>query len=159
AEGDTIKSGGPITYYPPKPIPPIREILDLGAWDDNWDRMVKFNSFTRTLEVKQHLSILTPRYIQANTVSQPKVLITYAWTAYYLPRELGVEQIKQLLATHPQLKYTEGLSEEQQAARRMARARFLSQCGWHEEAEEAYLQVLKDYPNQKEQVETTLAHL
>jgi predicted esterase len=159
AEGDTIKCGPLITYYKAKQIPPIREIVDLGEWDDNWDRMVKFNSFDKPYKVKQHLSILTPKFIQANTVSQPNVLVTYAWSAYYLPRELGVEQIKKLLALHPQLKEAPGLTEDQRAARRLSRARFLSQCGWHEEAEESYQQVLKDFPGQKEQVETALANL
>jgi pimeloyl-ACP methyl ester carboxylesterase len=158
-EVDTIKCGEKITYLMARPVPSIRQIIDVGEWDDNWDRMVKFNSFERAWTVKQHLSLLNPKYIQANSVSQPKVTQTIAWTAYYLPCELGVDQVKKLLATHPQLKLIAGLTEEQQTARRISRARFLSQCGWHEEAEEAYLQVLKDIPSQKEPVETALANL
>src|SRR5207249_9111139 len=61
-----------------------------------------------------------------------------------------------LLLNHPELKPTAG---QDPAAKRFRVYRFFVQAGWYEEAEKELQGILKDFPDQKEQVESSRANL
>jgi hypothetical protein len=138
-------------------LPPIREVLDVGAWDDQWNRSYSFRPPSgKPITLSQHLSILTPYYarINANCIDPvTKKDNRYPWTSYYPTRELGPKTVLALLATHPNLKDTKGLKDDQRADRRFQIFNFLVQAGWMPEAEKELARIERDFPKEKDKIE------
>jgi pimeloyl-ACP methyl ester carboxylesterase len=140
-------------------LPPVREVLDVGKWDDKWNRNYHFRyAPDREIKLSQHLSFLSPHYarVDANCIdpANPKKTYRYPWTSYYPTRELGPQTVLALLSTHDKYKDKPELKEDQRADRRFQVFNFLVQAGWMAEAEKELARIKSDFPKEKEKVET-----
>jgi predicted esterase len=143
-----------------KPLPPLRDILDLGPWDDKWNREFTFQYLTnedrlKKVIVKQHLQALTPNYAWLDAVPRfvNGALNQYKWSSYYVTRELGPEQVRTLLVMHPDLKESREMKAEDRADRRVKIAQFLMRCRWFGPAEQEAERLERDFPDQKEKAD------
>jgi pimeloyl-ACP methyl ester carboxylesterase len=141
-----------------RPLPPIRELVEAGPFDESWNRTFQYRTTDRPVTAKQHLAVLSPYYARLDCV--PRLhgvsIYLYRWNAYYLTRELGPEQVRRLLYLHPQLKESQSTPEEERATRRLKAARFLLACGWPDEARADLEQLARDLPGQKSRVDAEL---
>jgi hypothetical protein len=140
-----------------KSLPPIREVLDAGKWDDHWNRLYHFRAPDRKLELSQHLSVLTPHYarIDANCIDPVTHKdYRYPWTSYYPTRELGARAVLDLLSKHEDFKDKPDLKDDERANRRFKIFNFLVQAGFLDEAQAELARIKRDFPNEKEKVET-----
>jgi hypothetical protein len=142
-----------------KPMPPIREVIEAGAFDDKWDRDFRYRTTDRTVTARQHLAVLSPYYARLDSV--PRVVghalaMPFRWNSCYLTRELGPEQVLALLGTAPDFKESRDMKEEERAARRLKVAQFLLQAGWSAEARTELERLARDLPGQKDRAETGL---
>jgi len=173
----------------PKKTPIIREEISAGPWDEEWNRTWKFRSpYTapgNALTLKEHLRGLTPSYARLDAIQD------YNWMRFYLPSELGPDQVSKLLALHPDFQekrkevighqaeiqgilafgcagplhvapfvlLKSELSEEERAARRFRAFNFFVQAGWYPEADARLDAIAKDFPSQKDKVDTARGKL
>jgi len=140
-----------------KSLPPIREVLKVGEWNDKWDRSYNFRSPVQEEHLSQHLSELTPYFarVDANCIDPvTKRDNPYPATWYYRTRELGPDMFVTLLSLHKDLADSPGLTEEKRAERRFVIFNFLVKAGWMDAAEQELARIKRDFPRQKEQVET-----
>jgi dienelactone hydrolase len=142
-----------------KPLPPIREVLDAGAFDEKWDRDLKYRTTDRTVTARQHLALLSPYFARLDSV--PRVVghalaMPFRWNSCYLTRELGPEQVLRLLGTAPDFKESRDMKEEDRAGRRLKVAQFLLQAGWAGEARAELERLARDLPSQKDRAEAGL---
>ena len=53
----------PLDFTFAKPLPPIREVLEAGPFNEKWDRTYRYNTTSREVRVPQHLSALSPVFV------------------------------------------------------------------------------------------------
>jgi hypothetical protein len=145
---DFIELTNPLAPGRPNRMPASAKVAKISPFDDHWQRRVTLVNEMGPYTITQRLTLLTPyaARVESNT---------YQWNVHYLTQELGLETVKKLLATHPDLKETGGPDIE----KRMKRFRFLLQAGWLLAAEEELDQALKDLPAEKERIERSRAAL
>jgi pimeloyl-ACP methyl ester carboxylesterase len=142
-----------------KPLPPIRKIVEAGAFDEKWDRDFRYETTDRIVVARQHLAVLSPYYARLDGVPRlvgHALAMPYRWNSCYLTRELGPEQVLNLLATSPDYRDSRELKEEERAIRRVKVAQFMLQAGWAAEAQEELERLARELPGQKERAETGL---
>jgi dienelactone hydrolase len=139
-----------------RPVPPIRQVLEAGPFNEKWDRTYRYNTTDREVVVPQHLSALSPYYarVDAMPLIRNAFLRQYRWMSFYLTRELGAEQVRALLVNHPDLRESKGMKEQDRADRRLRVAQFLLRCGWYDETQKELDQFAQDFPNLKSQTES-----
>ncbi|HXG09914.1 MAG TPA: hypothetical protein VNK04_09010 [Gemmataceae bacterium] len=135
-------------------LPALVEIVSVGPFDEKWDRKVVVRCTDGKVNAEialptQHLSTLTPHYARLDLSGYG-----YRWTCCYLTQELGPEQVRALIASHPEFKEEPGMPEGVIAAKRFRVFHFLVQAGWYDHAEKELEGILKDLPGEKEKVET-----
>jgi dienelactone hydrolase len=143
-------------------LPPIREVMAVGDWNEGWDRTYEFRSPDGPLKLSQHLAILTPHYFQvdANAIHHAnKKNNPYPWSSLYRTREMDPATVVTLLSTFkdPKVKDNPNPTEDQRVNRRFETFNFLVQAGWLEPAQKELEQIKTDFPGQKEKVETAAA--
>jgi pimeloyl-ACP methyl ester carboxylesterase len=142
-----------------KSLPPIRQVLDVGAFDDKWDRDFTYQTTDRKVIARQHLALLSPYYARLDGIPRlvgHALAMPYRWNSCYLTRELEPEQVLNLLASAPDFKESRDMKEEERAARRLKVAQFLLQAGWSDEARAELERLARDLPGQKDRAETGL---
>lgn len=133
-------------------VPPVRDILDLGPWNEQWERGVKFNSPAGRISITQHILALTPQY--ARTISTAKDYNRYRWVAGYRTSELGPTAVADLLSHHPDTRDDPKRPPEERIARRLLVVNFLVQAGWTEEGQKELARLRKEFPKEKERLDT-----
>jgi pimeloyl-ACP methyl ester carboxylesterase len=158
SEGRPFDLGNPVEFprarsFPAaKGLPPIRKVLEVGDWNELWDRKYSYRSPHGTVNLSQHLELLTPHYarVNANCVDlTTREENPYPWTSYYRTREFGPDQVVKLL-TIKNNKTGAKLTLE----RRFEIFNFLVQAGWLSAAEKELDGIKRDFPKEKEKVET-----
>jgi acetyl esterase/lipase len=156
--GKQIKWDFPRSFPDGKSLPPIREILEAGAWDDQWNRRYRFRAPDGTVTLWQHVSILSPYLTRVDAhcldPATRKKSNPYPWTSLYPTRELGPKTVLSLLSTHADFKDKPDLTDDQRADRRFQIFNFLVQAGWLDEAEKELERIRRDFPKAKEKAET-----
>ncbi len=127
-------------------VPPIHQILEVGAWNDEWKRKIRFRNVGNAVGAQQHLAVLTPYYARVESM-------TYWWNSYYLTRELGPDVVEGLLASNKDLQPDPKLPESERAARRFKAFDLLAQAGYYDRAEQALKRLVKELPEQAKQAE------
>lgn len=122
---------------------PILRIDEITAWDDKWERLSRLQSDQGRLNVQQRMSLLTPHFARVDGLK-------YAWSSFYMTRELGPDTVRFLLNRHPDMQEKNGKPD---AVKRFRMYRFLVQAGWLDLADQELETILKDLPDQKEKVE------
>ena len=122
----------------PRKVPPVDEVLDLGSWDDNWNRTIKIRSGPRDYAVPQRLTQLTPYYARVDATDH------WLWPAVYLTRELGPDQVRFLLSAHPDFAEDNRLGAAAVVERRFKYCDFMAQAGFNDEAEHELDRLLED---------------
>jgi len=120
-------------------------------WTDKWDRARKLNTGRGTVEIQEHLSILSPIFVRIDARR-------YNWSPHYLTRELDADSVRDLLYKHPDLKLS-GTDKDKDAAKRFRVFHFLVEAGWYEKAVSELDIILKEAPDQKEKVESAREQL
>ena len=103
------------------------QILEVGPFDDDWNRMLKIRFGVKERTIQQRVLALTPYY--ANTVIK-----NHPWQCFYLTRELGPDVVKRLLSSNPALADSPQLTAEQRSQKRLRYADFMVQCGYDDDA-------------------------
>lgn len=143
-----------------EPLPPFVEVLDPGAWDDRWDRVLKYRAMNgKTVSFNEHIQWVTPHYVAAESSPRPSAPGRYKGVHYYLTRELGAENVMSLLGQHPDLREKATLPAAEQANRRLRRIEFLVLAGWHDEAAGQLELAAQQFPAEKAKFEATLKNV
>src|SRR5262249_27307559 len=100
-------------------LPKAAFVDRITPFDDRWQRSVFLKSDVGRFEIRQVLTSLTPYAAHVEGIQYP-------WDTRYFTQELGLDLVKQLLATEPSLKETNGPDID----KRLKRFRFLMQAGW-----------------------------
>jgi pimeloyl-ACP methyl ester carboxylesterase len=140
-----------------KSLPPVRQVLEAGKWDERWNRNYRFREPKGAITLSQHLSVLTPVYARVDANCFDPVThesYRYPWTSYYPARELGPKTVIDLLSRHDEFQDKKGLTDEQRADRRFAIFNFLVKAGFTEAAEKELARIKSDFAKEKEKVET-----
>jgi pimeloyl-ACP methyl ester carboxylesterase len=137
----------------PLNLPPILEVHEASRWDDAWDRTLKYTGPQGPVTLKQHLSVLTPHYARVDTTAR------YFHAQTYLTRELGLDAVRALLATHTDFEEKKGLADADKLARRLRYFDFMAQAGWFGEAEEELNRIVRDLPEHKARAEEVRGNL
>ncbi len=110
-------------------IPSVDEILDVSAFDDNWNRTVRFRTgLTKERTRHERLLALTPYYAHTQATQD------YAWLTMYLTRELGPGVIRNLLSSHPDFTDDPKLNPADRAEHHLRYCNFMIQAGFDDEA-------------------------
>lgn len=143
---ERIVSRTPRLMLNPRNLPPIVEVLEVGAWNfKNWERDYFFRSpDAARVGLRQAVAGLTPLYVQVDAISK------FRWSSVYLTREWTADTVVSLLRGHPDFKEAESDKPEAIVAKRMRLVDFLAQAGWYEDAGRQLDALLKAYPDQKE---------
>lgn len=122
----------------------IKPLVEFAAnpVDDKWVRKIGFRTSSKRDTDEQVVTMLTPNYVLFDNRR-------YQWTTYYQTRELGLEQVKQLLYSHESLEEKDGKPNKD---RRIHIFRFLVQAGWLDAAGQELDRLEKDAPELKEKV-------
>src|SRR5262249_35096744 len=72
-------------------MPPLLEMLEPPPFDRDWERVIRFRSSNGVAAVPQRLVLLTPYFATGVALKHVR------WGCCYLTRELGPEQVGQLL--------------------------------------------------------------
>jgi hypothetical protein len=162
-DADALVSVRSIDYSFAKSLPPLRGVLEAGAWDDKWDRDYRFRTTEdRAVLARQHLAVLTPYYARLDSVPRihnHSLTMPFRWNSYYRTPELGAEQVRTLLYLHPSLRQSSDVPADERAVRRLKVAQFLLSCGWPEEARAELERLARDLPDQKDRADAGLATL
>jgi predicted esterase len=114
-------------------------------FDEKWDRVFTIETPpSGRVRVPQHLSLLSPYYARVDARR-------YNWSPHFLTNELDPAIVRSLLAQHPDLK-PNGKGDEN---KRFRLYRFLIRAGMYEEAARELDRIQKEFPAQKERVETS----
>jgi pimeloyl-ACP methyl ester carboxylesterase len=123
-------------------------------FDAKWERNVKLQSddegYKGTYNIRQRITHLNGHAAKVESV-------TYPWNLYFFTQELGLDTVKKLLDTHPDLQ--ESKDDPPDIEKRMKRFRFLLQATYLQAAEEELNRALKDLPNEKERIDRSRAIL
>lgn len=122
---------------------PILRIDEVTNWNDKWERLFRMQSDQGRANIQQRMSLLTPHFARVEGVK-------YAWSSFYMTRELGPDTVRYLLNRHPDMQEKNGKPDP---AKRIRMYRFLVQAGWLDQAEQELETLLKDLPDQKDKVE------
>ena len=126
----------------PRPVPGVRAVLSVGAWDDKWDRKVHFiGGDGREWTANQRLVVLTPYYAYTQTTD------IWNWPAMYLTRELGPSAVRDLLSSHPDFQLDDKLAPADRIARHFRYCDFFAQAGWYDESERELDRLLDEKPS------------
>jgi pimeloyl-ACP methyl ester carboxylesterase len=136
-------------------IQAIEEILETGDWNDKWERTTTFRGradgrYYPKVSVPQRLGFMNSYFARMEATERLK------WSAFYMISELGLDNVKSLLNSHPDFKLTPDLKPEAKLARRFNYCDFFVQAGWFDEAEGELNRMLADTPDQKDRIEGTL---
>lgn len=147
----------PVDIVGTKPLPPLGDLIEAEAWDNNWDRLVKYQGLDgKTVAYNQHVQFLNPVAMATDARPVSGRGDRYRGSVYHLTRELGADGVMALLGAHPKLAEPRSLSIEERIDRRMQRIQFLIHAGWHEEAAQQLELAVRDYPPAKDKVEAAL---
>lgn len=152
---DRVLNPRPRLLLNPRPLPPIQEVLEVGAWDlKTWQR----DYFFRSTEIprvglKQAVAGLTPYYIQVDATTK------FRWSSVYLTREWDADTVVRLLRSHKDFQPAAGEKPEAGLARRMRLVDFLAQAGWYDAAGKELDHLSADFPGQKERTTAARAQL
>jgi pimeloyl-ACP methyl ester carboxylesterase len=141
---DLITLGRSPTRLYSSRMEPIQEVVEATAFNEKWERSVKVQTEGGTVRETQRLTVLTPYFARVDA-------LRHRWTSGYLTRELGPAVVGDLLASSPDLKGKDGKPD---AAKRFRAYRFLVQAGWYDEARKELGQIQKEFPDQREKVES-----
>jgi predicted esterase len=144
ADNDIVRLNRRISRLDNFHLPALATLAGVTPWDDKWERVFKLNTPTGRIDITQRLTALTPYYLRADS-------LRYFWSPHYLTREFDPEMVRALLYKHPDLQLK---SDSEDANRRFRVYRFLAQAGWFAAAEKELDAIAKDFPEQKEKVET-----
>lgn len=125
-------------------LPAYAQFQEVTPWDTRWERVFNMSNSNGRVQIPQRITLMTPHFVRVDS-------LRYAWTSFYLTRELGPDMAKKLLSNHPELKLNGDAADP---GRRFRVARFLIQAGWYEQADEELKGILKDLPGEKEKVES-----
>jgi hypothetical protein len=131
----------------PRPVPAILEVIEAPPFDDEWNRSIRFRTTWGQVQAKQELAIVGPYHSRADAFPR------YAWSAHFLTRELGVDQVRRLLSTHKKFKVTPDLPAKEALSRRLRWCDFFLQAGWYDEADAELNRLLKTMPDFRESIE------
>src|SRR5579885_1804936 len=145
---DDVKSIQRPIIFQPKPLPPLLGVEKVDAWDNKWNRTITFQTPRGNMVFGQHMQMLTPHYALASS-TKPE----YPFYSGYLTRELGLQQVRNLLGSHKDFDEPRGLAEATVVDRRLKAFQFFAHAGWHDEAERELDRLLHDYPGQKDRVQ------
>jgi pimeloyl-ACP methyl ester carboxylesterase len=134
-------------------LPPLREVIDIGNWDEKWDRSFQFRTFGRQVAVTQHLSFLSPTFARMDVLRRPTAPTNYYWSFCYHTRELGPANVQRLLDLHQDYRVLKDKSDEENASRRVRAFQFLAQAGWYDAAADEIKAIRKAWPAQKEKAD------
>jgi hypothetical protein len=142
--------------FQPRRFPVLREVVDAPEFGTNWERTVKLRvhdgNKDLVLEVPQQVSVVTPYWVRVDYTKY------YMWSAAYLTKEMGREQMRELVSSHPFFN-EKGLNPKDLADRRFRYVDFFVQAGYLEEAERELKRILADLPAEKAKAEDALARL
>jgi hypothetical protein len=130
-------------------LPPLVQFAGVTDWDEKWGRTFRARGPEGRVDIVQRLTLLTPQVARIEAIK-------YAWAGYFLTREFDPKTLRTLLGQHPELKAT-GSGDD--AAKRYRIYRFFVQAGFYDQAEEELAGILKDFPDQKEKIETSRENL
>jgi pimeloyl-ACP methyl ester carboxylesterase len=150
--GNEIEFKRARSFPEPKTLPPIRKVLDPGDWTESWDRTYVFESPDGKKSISQHLAYLGAHYARANANCIDHVTgkdRPYPWSSYYRTREFGPDEVIKLLTLKDR---KDGVKPT--ADRRFVIFNLLVQVGWLDAAEKELDRIKRDFPNEKEKVET-----
>jgi pimeloyl-ACP methyl ester carboxylesterase len=154
-EKNELKSETLVMFPNPKNVPPIIEITDTGTFDDNWYRTFRFNTLNgQPYAIKQHLGMISPFCARVDASYNPKTTVQYRWSACYLTKELSPETVRDILQNHPSIKIDSRMAAGEQFARKLKIAHFLAQTGWLREAGQDLDNLAKEFPDEKEAMDT-----
>src|SRR5262249_36021278 len=100
----------------PKVLPDFLEVVAAPEWDSKWNRRFQFRSPGGTVNVPQHISLLTPSWARADSPGR------YFWSCAYLTHELGPDTVQMLLASHKDFQETKSMATAQRASLRLRKA-------------------------------------
>jgi hypothetical protein len=154
AGADIVKLTRPISRIYPKETPPLLELKEVTAWDnDRWERTYNIGYYLNGMHwvtpVDQRLTLLTP---QMARVDAPR----FTWSAFYQTSELGPEAVRTLLSRHPDLK---DKGDKGDVVKHFRIYRFLVQAGWYDLADSELDDILKTFPGEKSKVAESREHL
>ncbi len=139
-----------------KSLPPIREVLEVGNWNLDWDRPYQFRRPGGTVKLSQHMSVLTAHYarVDANCIDpNTRKDNLYPWTSYYRTSELGPDMVYTLLSLHKDLREEKGLKDDELSKRRFKIFNFMVQAGFMGEAEKRLERIKRDFPQKKDDIQ------
>jgi hypothetical protein len=127
--------------------PPSGQYGAATPWNEKWDRDLTLETPRGELKVRQHVATLTPHFIRIDARQ-------YYWDAHYLLSEMNPDAIRDLLLHHKEMRMT---GDGGDAPKRFRLFRFLVKAGWYEKALAELDGILKEFPDQKEKVESARA--
>jgi hypothetical protein len=125
-------------------MPKKAAVLGSTPLDAKWETVVKLQGDNGKYDIRQRLTNLTGYAAKVESMGYP-------WNLYYLTQELGLDTVRKLLDSHPDLR--EKKDDPPDIEKRMKRFRFLMQATWLLAAEEELNRALKDLPAEKERIE------
>ena len=84
-----------IRFIGPRYLRSVREVLDVGDWNDTWDRSFQFRSPIGKVTLTQHLLLLTPHFAWAVATPHNN---PFLWNAGYRTSEMDRATVIALLA-------------------------------------------------------------
>lgn len=145
---DAIRLQSPIVPRRPLKLP-AWQFVSVTDWNTKWDRVLTINTQDGRRRVEQHLSLLTPRIAQIDARD-------YNWKACYLTREFDPDTVRTLLGLYRDPK-TKG--DNADPSKRFRAYQFLVQAGWYDKAAVELNGILRDWPDQKDKVESAREEL
>ena len=143
----------PIRILNPKSPPPLEEWIASSPFNKNWERVIKYRSGRGILAQNQRAGFLTPYLVRIDATT------TYNWNQFYLTQELGLDVVRGLVSTHPEMKDSKDLKPEERVKQRFRYSDFFAQAGWYDESQAELERMQKNFPDQKERIEAALTGL
>jgi pimeloyl-ACP methyl ester carboxylesterase len=122
-------------------LPGAAKLEKITPFDDQWQRSVILTNPMGRFNIKQRLTLFSPYAARLESNA-------YQWNIFYLTKELGLESVKKLLDTYPDLKEDAGPDVD----KRLKRFRFILQGGWLMAAQEELDRANKDLPKDNNDV-------
>jgi len=146
AQEDTLRTTRAIIFPKHYTMPPVIEMIEVGDFDDKWDRTVKYRSTTKNVAVNQHLSILNSTFLRIDCTTN------YRWNSYYMTREIGPDVLRKLLSGHAEFAEPPDLDAPTRIARRFRYARFFARAGFYNECDRELDRIERDFPKELDNV-------
>jgi pimeloyl-ACP methyl ester carboxylesterase len=137
----------------PRNLPPFSEILRAPPFNEKWERTIRLRTAHADIDVLQRIVAITPTMTSVGSAK------TYGWWSLYSTRELGVENVRSLLAHHDKYQPKKNETPSQALVRRLKYCDFFVQTGWYEDAERELDKLTKEMPDYKERIEQSRAAL